>query len=125
MLINDAFISTFMLKRGRGMRLSLFVYCFSPSLSCVKSQSQLKSMEVRNSNFTAFIDVFTSNTYIMVVVSDPRISTFFRQHTRNLPAFVQLNTFFEAAYLFVFFHIIIIMFCLFFEIRKCGHVNEH
>lgn len=31
-------------------------------------------MEVRNSNFTAFIDIFTSNTYIMVVMSDPRIS---------------------------------------------------
>lgn len=30
-------------------------------------------MEVRNSNFAAFIDLFTSNTYVMVVVSDPNI----------------------------------------------------
>ncbi len=44
-------------------------------LSCMKSQSQLKSMEVRNANFAAFIDSFTSNTYIMVVMSDPSIST--------------------------------------------------
>ncbi|KAK2492720.1 hypothetical protein MC885_009111 [Smutsia gigantea] len=31
------------------------------------------SMEVRNSNFAAFIDIFTSNTYVMVVMSDPSI----------------------------------------------------
>lgn len=30
-------------------------------------------MEVRNSNFAAFIDIFTSNTYVMVVMSDPSI----------------------------------------------------
>lgn len=30
-------------------------------------------MEVRNSNFAAFIDVFTSNTYVMVIMSDPSI----------------------------------------------------
>ncbi len=27
-------------------------------------------MEVRNSQFAAFIDVFTPNTYVMVVISD-------------------------------------------------------
>ena len=32
-------------------------------------------MEVRNSNFTAFIDVFTSNTYIMVIAAGPKVST--------------------------------------------------
>lgn len=30
-------------------------------------------MEVRNSNFAAFIDIFTSNTYVMVIMSDPAI----------------------------------------------------
>lgn len=30
-------------------------------------------MEVRNTNFAAFIDVFTSNTYVMVIMSDPGI----------------------------------------------------
>ena len=44
-------------------------------LSCVKTQTQLQSMEVRNSNFTAFIDEFTSNTFVMVVMSDPRIKS--------------------------------------------------
>lgn len=32
-------------------------------------------MEVGNSAFTAYIDLFTSNTYIMVILSDPRIHT--------------------------------------------------
>jgi Ras-related GTP-binding protein A/B len=35
-----------------------------------KSQAQFQSMEVRNANFAAFIDVFTTNTYIMVITSD-------------------------------------------------------
>ena len=30
-------------------------------------------MEVRNSNFASFIDVFTANTYVMVVLSDSKI----------------------------------------------------
>ena len=29
--------------------------------------------QVRNSNFSAFIDVFTANTYVMVIVSDSQI----------------------------------------------------
>jgi Ras-related GTP-binding protein A/B len=50
-------------------------------LSCGKTQAQLQGMEVRNSKFTAFIDLFTVNTYIMVVMSDPEIH----------PAVTQLN----------------------------------
>jgi len=42
-------------------------------LSCSKTQTQFKSMEVMNKNFTAFIDVFTTNTYIMIIISNPRI----------------------------------------------------
>lgn len=42
-------------------------------LSCTKSHSQFQSVEVRNSNFAAFIDVFTSNTYVMVIMSDGSI----------------------------------------------------
>ena len=44
-------------------------------LSCGKTQAQFQGMEVRNSNFSAFIDAFTANTYIMVIVSDPTIET--------------------------------------------------
>jgi Ras-related GTP-binding protein A/B len=44
-------------------------------LSCAKTQSQFQGMEVRNSNFTAFIDVFTSNTYIMVIAAGSKVST--------------------------------------------------
>ncbi|KAK8782011.1 hypothetical protein V5799_016653 [Amblyomma americanum] len=40
-------------------------------LSCSKLAAQFQSMEVRNSNFAAFIDVFTPNTYIMVIMADP------------------------------------------------------
>ena len=44
-------------------------------LSCSKSRAQFQAMEVRNSNFAAFIDEFTSNTYIMVVMSDASITS--------------------------------------------------
>eukprot|EP00744_Colponema_vietnamica_P002628 GILI01004092.1.p1 GENE.GILI01004092.1~~GILI01004092.1.p1 ORF type:complete len:311 (-),score=68.49 GILI01004092.1:109-1041(-) len=42
-------------------------------LSCSKTQAQFESMMVRNSSFTAFIDFFTTNTYVMVIMSDPNI----------------------------------------------------
>lgn len=42
-------------------------------LSCSKLAAQFQNMELRNSQFAAFIDVFTPNTYIMVVMSDPSI----------------------------------------------------
>uniref|UniRef100_A0A2K6KWY9 Ras-related GTP-binding protein n=1 Tax=Rhinopithecus bieti TaxID=61621 RepID=A0A2K6KWY9_RHIBE len=45
-------------------------------LSCSKLAASFQSMEVRNSNFAAFIDIFTSNTYVMVVMSDPSIRKF-------------------------------------------------
>jgi len=44
-------------------------------LSCSKCQAQFQSMEVKNSNFSAYIDGFTKNTYIMLIMSDPTIKT--------------------------------------------------
>jgi Ras-related GTP-binding protein A/B len=44
-------------------------------LSCGKAQSQFQGMEVRNSRFAAYIDAFTANTYIMVIVSNPAVHT--------------------------------------------------
>jgi Ras-related GTP-binding protein A/B len=44
-------------------------------LSCSKTQAQFKSMEVKNQYFTALIDVFTTNTYIMIIVSDEKIQS--------------------------------------------------
>lgn len=44
-------------------------------LSCGKAQSQFQGMQVQNSRFTAFIDAFTQNTYIMVIVSNPQVQT--------------------------------------------------
>lgn len=42
-------------------------------LSCGKLAASFRSTEVRNSHFTAFIHVLTSNTYVVVVTSDPPI----------------------------------------------------
>ncbi|KJE95636.1 Ras-like GTP-binding protein A [Capsaspora owczarzaki ATCC 30864] len=42
-------------------------------LSCSKSQAQFQSMEVRNANFASFIDLFTTNTYVMVISADPSL----------------------------------------------------
>jgi Ras-related GTP-binding protein A/B len=42
-------------------------------LSCTKAQSQFQSMQMRSQSHLALIDSFTSNTYIMVVVSNPRL----------------------------------------------------
>jgi hypothetical protein len=44
-------------------------------LSCGKAQSQFQGMQVRNSRFSAFIDAFTANTYIMVIISNPQVHT--------------------------------------------------
>jgi len=42
-------------------------------LSCIKTNYQFQSMVVKNQKFTAFINEFTTSTYIMVIVSDPDI----------------------------------------------------
>lgn len=44
-------------------------------LSCLKSMAQFEAMEVRNSFFAAFVDKFTTNTCIMVVMSDPAVTS--------------------------------------------------
>ena len=44
-------------------------------LSCSKAQAQFQGMEVRNLQFTAFIDLFTSNTYMMVIMMNSNVST--------------------------------------------------
>mmetsp|Transcript_89948 Transcript_89948/g.257256 ORF Transcript_89948/g.257256 Transcript_89948/m.257256 type:complete len:304 (-) Transcript_89948:129-1040(-) len=50
-------------------------------LSCRKAQASFEGMVVQNSRFTAFFNLFTSNTCIMVIVSDTDIQ----------PASIQLN----------------------------------
>lgn len=42
-------------------------------LSCANGSAEFRSMCVRNARFAAFVDEFTSNTYIMVVTTDPTI----------------------------------------------------
>ncbi|CAH8454397.1 unnamed protein product [Schistosoma guineensis] len=44
-------------------------------LSCSKVGANFTKIELRNQHFAAFIDVFTSNTYIMVVCSDLSIAS--------------------------------------------------
>ncbi|KAJ9073929.1 GTP-binding protein gtr1 [Entomophthora muscae] len=43
--------------------------------SCTKSQVQFKSMEFRHPTFTAFVDVLTPNTYVLLVMADPSIQS--------------------------------------------------
>lgn len=50
-------------------------------LSCSKTAAQFRSMTVSNSRFTAFIDEFTSSTYLMLVSSSQSIQ----------PALTQMN----------------------------------
>lgn len=38
-------------------------------ISCSKTHAHFQGMEVKNSHFTAHIDTFTGNTYIMVVMA--------------------------------------------------------
>lgn len=42
-------------------------------LSCGKAQSQFSGMELCNAQFSAYIDAFTANTYIMAIVSNPHV----------------------------------------------------
>lgn len=56
-------------------RLSNIIKQFK--LSCRKLGTEIKSLSVRNSRFTAMIKEFTQNTYIMMVVSDPKIRKLF------------------------------------------------
>jgi len=44
-------------------------------LSCNKMGSQFQTMEVRNSHFSAFIDSLTSNACVMIIISDPNITS--------------------------------------------------
>jgi len=44
-------------------------------LICSKGGAHFQNMEVRNANFSAFIDLFTQNTYVMVIMSDPSIES--------------------------------------------------
>lgn len=43
-------------------------------ISCHKVAASFESMEVRNQHFAAFIEGFTANTYVMVIMSDLNIS---------------------------------------------------
>lgn len=44
-------------------------------ISCSKVSASFNSIEVRNSKFAAYIESFTPNTYVMVVTSDPDITS--------------------------------------------------
>ncbi|KAI6227883.1 hypothetical protein M3Y95_00563700 [Aphelenchoides besseyi] len=44
-------------------------------LSCSRMGSQFESIEIRNTNYSVFIDTFTNNTYIMVILPDGNVSS--------------------------------------------------
>jgi len=43
--------------------------------SCSRLGEQFHSLEIRFSNFTAILELMTSNTYVVVVVADPDVQT--------------------------------------------------
>nr|CDS28169.2 Ras GTP binding protein A [Hymenolepis microstoma] len=44
-------------------------------LSCTKSGANFTAIELQTAHFSAFIDGFTPNTYVMVIMSDPSIGS--------------------------------------------------
>ena len=42
-------------------------------LSCIKTNYKFESMVVKNQKFSAFVEGFTTSTYIMIVVSDQSV----------------------------------------------------
>ena len=71
-------------------------------LSCSKLAASFQSMEVRNSSFAAFIDVFTSNTYVMVIMSDPSIRKYEYLASKFSQLFIITNLLFNDNILFQF-----------------------
>ncbi|KAM3584432.1 GTP-binding protein gtr1, variant 2 [Umbelopsis sp. WA50703] len=53
-------------------KISSIIKQFNPS---GREPSHFKSMEIRSGSFSAFIDVLTNNTYVMVVLSDSSIQS--------------------------------------------------
>ena len=66
-ILNFVLLSSESYDTHRFERISNIIKQFK--LSCSKTQSQFQGMEVRNSRFTAYIDTFTGNTYIMVITT--------------------------------------------------------
>lgn len=44
-------------------------------ISCLDSHHQIQGLELRTQTFAAYLDVLTSSTYILVIVTDPAIRT--------------------------------------------------
>jgi len=42
-------------------------------LSCIKTNYKFESMVVKNEKFSAYVEGFTTSTYIMIIVSDPKV----------------------------------------------------
>eukprot|EP01092_Planopodium_desertum_P007799 TRINITY_DN32244_c0_g1_i1.p1 TRINITY_DN32244_c0_g1~~TRINITY_DN32244_c0_g1_i1.p1 ORF type:complete len:308 (-),score=10.61 TRINITY_DN32244_c0_g1_i1:31-885(-) len=61
-------------------------------LSCSKSRAKFTSMKVSNSNYTGLLEMFTSNTYILVVLSDKsiKIATTLLNIKNGIPYFEKL-----------------------------------
>ncbi|KAJ3261731.1 Interleukin-4 receptor subunit alpha [Boothiomyces macroporosus] len=54
-------------------------------LSCSKSQAHFQTMELRNNQMSLFIQPLTSNTYILVVLSDPNIRIILTNIESSIP----------------------------------------
>ncbi|KAG8963422.1 GTP-binding protein gtr1 [Tulasnella sp. 419] len=61
------------LNPERFEKISELVKAFK--ISCSKLQEQFNSLEIRFPNFTALLEILTSNTYVMIVVADPNVQS--------------------------------------------------
>ncbi|KAF8320583.1 rraga protein [Cantharellus anzutake] len=61
------------LNPGRFEKMSELIKTFKHS--CSRLQEQFHSLEIRFSNFTAVLELMTSNTYVMAVVADTDVQT--------------------------------------------------
>ncbi|KAG8908529.1 GTP-binding protein gtr1 [Tulasnella sp. 403] len=62
-----------MLNPKRFEKISELIKAFK--ISCSKLQEQFSSLEIRFPNYTALLEILTTNTYVMVIVADPNVQS--------------------------------------------------
>jgi len=61
------------LNPKRFEKISELVKAFK--ISCNKLQEQFSALEIRFPNYTALLEILTSNTYVMIIVADPNVQS--------------------------------------------------
>ncbi|KAI8844158.1 rraga protein [Chytridium lagenaria] len=72
-IVHASITNTKTLDSHRFEKISNIIKQFK--LSCSRNQAQFQSMEIRTEGFAAFVEVFTPNTYVMVILGDTEIQS--------------------------------------------------